>query len=66
MIFAVGMDVLRLYVYFEPARAIPAHIRLIHMDQNAWELGKNYPTEVGIYGNPKPGLEELTAALARP
>ena len=25
------------------------------MDQNAWELGKNYPTEVGIYGHPKPG-----------
>jgi len=63
VIFAVGMDVLRLYVYFEPARVIPAHIRLIHMDQNAWELGKNYPTEVGIYGNPKPGLEELTAVL---
>ena len=33
------------------------------MDQNAWELGKNYPTEVGIYGHPKPGLDELTAVL---
>ena len=63
VLFAVGMDVLRLYVYFEPVRVIPAHIRLIHMDQNAWELGKNYPTEVGIYGHPKPGLDELTAVL---
>ena len=49
----------RLYVYFEPARVVPNHIRLIHMDQDPWELGKNYPTEVSVCGNPKPGLEEL-------
>jgi benzoylformate decarboxylase len=63
VVFVVGMDVLRLYVYFEPARVIPDHIRLIHMDQNPWELGKNYSTEVSIFGNPKPGLAELTAVL---
>jgi benzoylformate decarboxylase len=63
VLFVVGMDVFRLYVYFEPPRAVPKHIRLIHMDQDPWELGKNYPTEVSVCGNPKPGLEELVTIL---
>jgi len=63
VLFVVGMDVFRLYVYFEPPRAVPNHVRLIHMDQDPWELGKNYPTQVSVCGNPKPGLEELTSLL---
>ena len=64
VLLVVGMDLLRLYVYFEPSRAIPEHVRLVHLDQNAWEVGKNYPTEVGICGNPKDGLEELAGLLS--
>jgi benzoylformate decarboxylase len=63
VLLVVGMDLLRLYVYFEPARAIPEHIRLIHLDQDAWQLGKNYPTEVGLFGDPQSGLAELDALL---
>lgn len=63
VLFVVGMDVFRLYVYFEPSRVIPDHTRLIHMDQDPWQLGKNYPTEVSICGNPQPGLEELDSIL---
>jgi benzoylformate decarboxylase len=62
-LFVVGMDLFRLYVYFEPDRVVPNHIRLIHMDQDPWELGKNYPTEVSVCGHPKPGLDELEAIL---
>jgi benzoylformate decarboxylase len=62
-LFVVGMDLFRLYVYFEPDRVVPNHIRLIHMDQDPWELGKNYPTEVSVCGHPKPGLEELETIL---
>ncbi len=64
VLFVSGMDVFRLYVYFEPARALPAHIKLIHLDQDPWQLGKNYPTEVGLCGDPKVGLKEL-AELVR-
>ncbi|HEV3005832.1 MAG TPA: thiamine pyrophosphate-dependent enzyme, partial [Pirellulales bacterium] len=64
VLLVVGMDLLRLYVYFEPARAIPEHIRLIHLDQDAWQLGKNYRTEVGLIGDPQAGLTELDALLA--
>lgn len=63
VLLAVGMDLLRLYVYFEPARAIPEHIRIIHLDQDPWQLGKNYPLEVGLIGDPEAGLAELSLLL---
>ncbi len=65
VLFAVGTDLFRLYVYHEPARPIPENTRLIHLDQDPWQLGKNYATDVSLAGNPKPGLAEL-ASLVRP
>lgn len=64
VLLVVGMDLLRLYVYFEPSRAIPEHVRLVHLDQEPWQLGKNYPTEVGLIGDPKCGLAELDELLS--
>ena len=34
---------------------------LIHLDIDPWEIGKNYPTEAAILGDPKSTLPELTA-----
>lgn len=65
VLLVVGMDLLRQYVYHEPARAIPEHIRLVHLDEDAWQLGKNYPVEVGVLGHIKMALAELDASLAR-
>ncbi|HEY2826755.1 MAG TPA: thiamine pyrophosphate-dependent enzyme [Pirellulales bacterium] len=64
VLFVVGMDLLRQYIYYEPARAIPEHIKLIHLDEDPYELGKNYPLEVGLIGDVKTGLAELEAILA--
>jgi len=64
VVLAVGLDVLRLYVHYEPERAIPEHVRLVHVDHDAWELRKNYPTEVAVYGGLKPTLAELAQQLA--
>ena len=64
VVLAVGLDVLRLYVHAEPERAIPEHVRLVHVDHDAWELRKNYPTEVAVYGGLKPTLAELAQQLA--
>jgi benzoylformate decarboxylase len=63
VIFVTGMDLLRQYVYFEPARAIPEHIRLIHLDEDPWQLNKNYPLEVALVGHTRAGLEELARIL---
>jgi benzoylformate decarboxylase len=65
VLFVVGMDLLRQYVYYEPARAIPKHIRLVHLDEDPYQLGKNYPLEVGVIGDTKTGLAELDSILAR-
>ena len=65
VLFVTGMDLLRQYVYYEPSRAIPEHIRLIHLDEDPYQLGKNYPSEVGLIGDTKIGLIELEAAVAR-
>ena len=63
VLFVTGMDLLRQYVYHEPACAIPEHLKIIHIDENPWQLGKNYPTEVGIIGDTKVSLDELTSTL---
>lgn len=63
VLLVVGMDLLRQYVYHEPARAIPEHIRLIHIDEDPRQLGKNYPVEVGVIGHTKVSLAELSQQL---
>jgi len=64
VLLVAGMDLLRQYVYHEPARAIPEKIRLVHLDEDPYQLGKNYPLEVGLIGDVKTGLAELDTMLA--
>ena len=64
VLLVVGMDLLRQYVYHEPSRPIPEHIRLVHLDESPYQIGKNYPVEVGVLGDSKVGLAELDALLA--
>lgn len=64
VLLVAGMDLLRQYIYYEPARAIPEHIRLVHLDEDQWQLGKNYPVEVGVLGHTKASLAELHEQLA--
>ena len=59
VILVVGMDLLRQYIYSEPNRAIPEHIKLVQFDENPWQLGKNYPVEVGVIGDTRESLQEL-------
>jgi benzoylformate decarboxylase len=64
VILVVGMDLLRPFIYREPTRPIPEHIRLIHLDVDPWQLGKNYPVEVGLVSDPKAGLAELAQRVS--
>jgi len=64
VLLVVGMNLLRNYIYLEPARPIPPHIRLVQMDNDPWQIGKNYPVEVGLIGDLKAGLAELGPLLA--
>jgi benzoylformate decarboxylase len=64
VLLVVGMDLLRQYIYFEPARPIPEHIKLVHIDEDPWQIGKNYAVEVGLVGDTRQVLEELDYDLS--
>jgi len=59
----VGMDVFRQYIYAEPARPIPEHIKLVQIDEDPWQIGKNYAVEVGVIGHTQTVLVELDAEI---
>ncbi len=63
VILVAGLKLPQLYIYHEPARAVPEHVRLVQVDDSPWEIGKNYPVEVGVPGHPRTALEELAEAL---
>src|SRR5207247_6680891 len=43
--------------------AMPPNMRLVHLDTDPWEIGKNYPAHAAILGDPKATLPEITAAV---
>src|SRR5262245_48454334 len=64
VLLVVGMDLLRQYIYFEPSRPIPEHIRLVQIDEDPWQIGKNYAVEVGLLGDTREALRGLQTQLA--
>jgi len=64
VLLIVGMNALRLYIHQEPDRPIPAHLRLVQLDIDPWQIGKNFSVEVGLIGDPASGLEELDQTIA--
>src|ERR1700733_4111524 len=41
----------------------PKGLQLIHLDTDPWQIGKNYPAQVAILGDPKATLPEITAGI---
>jgi benzoylformate decarboxylase len=64
LVVSIGADVFTLSVpgKLEP---LPIGMPVVHLDTDPWELGKNYPADVAILGEPKATLPDLTAALLR-
>lgn len=62
VLLVVGMKLFQQYIYHEPS-PLPEHIRLVQIDENPWELNKNYPVEVALLGHPKTTLAELAYLL---
>ena len=63
VLFVTGMDLFRLYIYYTPNQAIPRHCKVIHLDENPAEIGKNFPVEVGLIGDTREGLTGITNSL---
>lgn len=63
VLFVIGMNLLRLYIFQDPAQPIRRDVRIVQVDPNACEIGKNYPVEVGVLGDPKAALCDLIETL---
>jgi len=63
VLLVVGMDLFRLYIHREPSRPIPPHVRLVQLDEDPWQLGKNYPLDVAMVGDTRTGLTLLADEL---
>jgi benzoylformate decarboxylase len=50
--------------FFHPKAPVLSNTRIVHIDDDPWELGKNLPTDCAIQGDIKAVLQELNAALA--
>ncbi len=59
----VGMNLLRLYIVTDPTRPIPESLKLIQIDCDPAQVGKNFPVEVGLVGDLKEGLAELAVEV---
>ncbi|MDX1962825.1 MAG: thiamine pyrophosphate-binding protein [Pirellulales bacterium] len=65
VLLVVGMDLLRQYVYFDPPCPLPAGIKIVQIDEDPCQLGKNYPLTVAIWGETKAALGDLANELAQ-
>jgi benzoylformate decarboxylase len=62
LLFSVGGDLLTMSLPSD-VDPVPPGLPIVHLDTDAWELGKNYPARVAILGDPKATLPGLLAAL---
>ena len=51
--------------FYNPEEVIPENIKVIHIDENPWELGKNMVTDCGIQGDIKAVLTDLNSLLEK-
>ena len=49
--------------FFNSDSSLPKDIQTIHIDENPWEIGKNFPVDCGLQGDIKATLSELSEAM---
>lgn len=62
LLFSAGGEVFMLSLPSE-VEPLPESVKLIHLDDNPHEIGKNFPVDVALFGNAKATLPELTRFL---
>jgi len=64
LIFAIGTPVLTLLFPLEDP-PFPASAKVVHVDLNAREIGKNWRLDVGVMADPRLALADICEALKR-
>jgi benzoylformate decarboxylase len=49
--------------FFNPEPTLPPNVRIIQIDEDPWEIGKNFPVDCGIQGDLKAVLAELNELI---
>ena len=62
LVFSAGGDLFT-WSLPSPVDPWPPGLPLIHLDTDPWQIGKNYPAQVAILGDPKATLPDITAAV---
>ena len=62
LIFAVGCYLIREYRYLAEA-AIKSETRVVHIEEDPWEIGKVFPVDIGIVADAKSALKSLLDAV---
>src|SRR6185312_8377107 len=62
LLFSVGGNLFT-WSLTSPVEPWPKGMQLIHLDTDPWQIGKNYPAQVGIFGDPKATLPDITTAV---
>ena len=63
LVFLIGTEVF-LFSYPADVRPLPESCRVVHLDLNTWEMGKNFGLDAALYGDPKTTLPVLREAVA--
>lgn len=63
-ILAVGTSVLPLLFPINES-PFPDTAKVIHIDLDPWEIGKNWPVDIGLMADPRAALADLNAAIRR-
>ncbi|HEY6336474.1 MAG TPA: thiamine pyrophosphate-binding protein [Alphaproteobacteria bacterium] len=63
LLLSIGGDLFTMSLPSE-VEPMPSGMPIIHLDLDPWELGKNYPADVALLGDPKATLPELASAIA--
>lgn len=64
VVLAVGANFIS-QTFYLPEPLVSPSTRVIHLDTDPWEVGKNQPTDVGIVADIKLGLQELISAVSK-
>ena len=64
LIFAIGTPVLPLLFPIDES-PFPDGAKVIHVDLDAWEIGKNWPVDIGVMADPRLAMADIMAVLRR-
>ncbi|BAT57507.1 benzoylformate decarboxylase [Variibacter gotjawalensis] len=62
VMLSIGADIFTLSLPSD-VHPLPDDFKIIHIDSDPWELGKNYPEAVAMVGDAKASMEELGAII---